>query len=90
MCPFSLNMERSDSHEYYAPLPQRVSTDGAAETSAVKRGGVYYFAPWNAFSLVFTDTDIAPYKVFVIGQAGEALASALEQAGNQLNITIEE
>ena len=90
MCPFPLNMERSGSHEFYAPLPKRVSTDGAVETSAVKRGGVYSFAPWNAFSLVFTDTDIAPYKVFEIGQAEETLAVTLEQAGNQLNITIEE
>ena len=90
MCPITLNMSRSGSHEYYAPLPQRAKTDGAPATSQVKRGGVYYFAPWNAFSLVFADMEIAPYKVSIVGQAEEALAASLEQTGGQLNITIEE
>ena len=90
MCPVTLEMSRSGDHEYYAALPQKAKTDGAAETSLVRRGGVYYFAAWNAFSLEFTDENIAPYQVFVIGQAEEILSEVLKQAGNKLKATIEE
>ena len=82
-------MTRAGEHEYYAALPKKADTKGAAETLMVKRGGVYCFAAWNAFSLEFTDEDITPYKVHVVGQAEDALAAALEQAGNKLRIMIE-
>ena len=90
MCPMKLTLSRSGDHEYYAALPNKAQTKGAVETSNVKRGGVYYFAAWNAFSLEFTDEDIAPYKVFVVGQMEKELATMLETAGAKLNITLEE
>lgn len=90
MCPMKLTFSRSGDHEYYAALPDKAQTAGAVETSRAKRGGVYYFAAWNAFSLEFTDEDIAPYKVFEVGQMEEELASMLETAGAKLNITLEE
>lgn len=90
MCPMKLTLSRSGEHEYYAALPSKAQTTGAAETSKVKRGGVYYFAAWNAFSLEFTDEDIAPYKVFKVGQMEEELAALLETAGAKLTITVEE
>ena len=90
MCPMKLMLSRSGEHEYYAALPGKAQTKGAAETSKVKRGGVYYFAAWNAFSLEFTDEDITPYKVFEVGQMEEELAALLETAGAKLTITVEE
>ena len=75
---------------YYAALPDKAQTKGAEETSQVKRGGVYYFAAWNAFSLEFIDKDITPYKVFTVGQMEEKLAALLEAAGEKLTITVEE
>ena len=90
MCPMKLTLSRSGEHEYYAALPGKAQTAGAVETSNVKRGGVYYFAAWNAFSLEFTDEDIAPYKVFAVGQMEEELAALLETAVAKLTITVEE
>ena len=90
MCPMKLTLSRSGEHEYYAALPGKAQTKGAADTSNVKRGGIYYFAAWNAFSLEFTDEDITPYKVFVVGQMEKELAAMLETAGAKLNITLEE
>ena len=90
MCPMKLTFSRSGNHEYYAALPNKAQTKGAVETSNVKRGGVYYFAAWNAFSLEFTDEDIAPYKVFGVGQMEEELVAVLETAGAKLNFTLEE
>ena len=90
MCPMKLMLSRSGEHEYYAALPGKAQTKGAAETSKVKRGGVYYFAAWNAFSLEFTDEDIEPYKVFEVGQMEEKLAALLETAGAKLTIAVEE
>ena len=90
MCPITLDMSRLGEHEYYAALPRRVKTVGAAETSQVNRGGIYYFATWNAFSLVFRDTNIAPYSVHIVGQTEEELASVLEQSGGKITITMEE
>ena len=39
MCPMKLTLSRSGEHEYYATLPNKAQTTGAAETSKVKRGG---------------------------------------------------
>ena len=90
MCPINLDMSRSGGHEYYAALPNKVKTAGAAETSLVNRGGIYYFAAWNAFSLVFKDADIAPYSVHIVGQAEDELVSVLEHSGGTITITMEE
>lgn len=90
MCPLKLTLSRSGEHEYYAALPGKARTKGAEETSQVKRGGVYFFAAWNAFSLEFTDEDITPYKVFTVGQMEGKLASLLETAGEKLTIIVEE
>ena len=90
MCPMKLTLSRSGEHEYYAALPKKAQTAGAVETSQVKRGGVYYFAAWNAFSLEFTDEDIAPYKVFTVGTMEEGLVALLETAGAKLTVTVEE
>ena len=90
MCPMTLDMNRSGGHEYYAALTGSVKTAGASQTSQVKRSGVYYFAAWNAFSLVFQDASIEPYSVHIIGQADSALADVLDNAQAKLKITIEE
>ena len=90
MCPLTLTLSRSGEHEYYAALPGKAQTAGAVETSKVKRGGVYYFAAWNAFSLEFIDEDITPYKVFAVGQVEEELSALLETAGAKLEITVED
>ena len=90
MCPIKLNMSRSGGHEYYAALPKKVNTAGAPETSLVHRGGIYYFAVWNAFSLVFKDADIAPYSVHIVGEAEDELVSVLEHSDGTITITMEE
>jgi hypothetical protein len=54
----------------------------------VEAGGVYYFRAWNAFSLNFRETDISPYKVYVIGKTDIQAAAELEKAGRSLTADI--
>lgn len=89
LCPMELQMNRSGEHEYYGSLSQAVDVKQACQTSSVKAGGVYYFAAWKAFSLVFRDADIRPYSVHIVGTADESLIEALAQAGRSFNICIE-
>ena len=84
----ALELARSGDHEYYAALPNKTDTRGAAETDHVKRDGVYYFAAWNALALVFRDTDIAPYKVQIAGHA-DGISELLENAGGTVRMTLE-
>ena len=88
MCPVTLDMIRSGEHEYYAALPKKAATRGAAETDSVKRDHVYYFAAWNALALVFRDAEIAPYTVHFVGRA-DGMSELLEHAGGKLRITLE-
>ena len=88
MCPVTLDMSRSGGHEYYAALPKKAAICGAAESAHVKRNCVYYFAAWNALALVFRDTEIAPYKVHLVGRA-DGISELLEKAGETLRVSLE-
>lgn len=88
LLPLKLRLTRSAEHEYYAALPGSVSVDGAKTTSYVQAGWVYYFKEWNAFALNFRETDIRPYKVFVIGKAQGGIENNLAGAGANIEIEI--
>lgn len=89
MAPLKLSLSRSGDHEYYASLPGAVNDDGADVTSHVKAGWLYYFKDWNAFALNFKETDIAPYKVSVIGEVSDGIAEVLAESGANIEIEVE-
>lgn len=88
MLPFTLKLSRSADHEYYTSLPQTASVDGAEGTSYVKAGWIYYFKDWNAFALNFKEANIAPYKVYVIGEVSGGIERMLDECGQCIEVTV--
>ena len=88
MLPLTLKLSRSADHEYYASLPEQADVAGAESTSHVKAGWIYYFKDWNAFALNFKETEIAPYKVYVIGEVSGEIENILEECGQNIEIKI--
>ena len=88
LLPLTLKLSHSADHEYYASLPQSVDAAGVESTSYVKAGWVYYFKDWNAFALNFKETDIAPYKVSVIGEVSGGIENVLACCGANIEIEI--
>ena len=89
MMPFSLMVERSADHEYYASLPVTPDVSDVNQTSFVKAGGIYYFKDWNAFSINFKDMDISPYRVYEVGELADDGVEYLRTAGNEVSIETE-
>lgn len=90
MTPLKLKLSRSAEHEYYVSLPGQVDSSEAESTSHVKAGWLYYFKDWNAFALNFKETDIAPYKVYVIGEVVGGIDKVLNGAGQSIEVEIAE
>lgn len=81
MLPMELELKRYAGHEYYSSLPQKPAIKGVAMTSDAYAGGLYYFSGWNAFTIVFEDAHIAPYKVVHVGNVDKELIADLVSAG---------
>ena len=90
MLPLTMNLSRSGGHEYYSPLPHELDVIGAESTSYVKAGWVYYFKDWKAFALNFKETDITPYKVYVIGEVSGEIENVLETAPGSIKVKVSE
>ena len=90
MLPLTMNLSRSGGHEYYTSLPQELDVTGAESTSHVKAGWLYYFKDWNACALNFKEMDIAPYKVYVIGEVSGGIENVLETAPGFIEVQVSE
>ncbi len=90
MLPLVLKLSRSADHEYYTSLQHKVSVDGAESTSHVKAGWIYFFKDWNAIALNFKETEIAPYKVYVIGEVTGGIDKVLTGEGQNVEVEITE
>lgn len=90
MLPIEMTLSPSEEHEFYGILPDDLDTKMMAETSYVEGSHVYYFKDWNAFSLNYKDTDIRPYKVFVIGEMDHELNELLKTEKGRISIRIKE
>lgn len=88
MLPLTLKLSRSADHEYYTSLPKQADVAGAESTSHVKAGWIYYFKDWNAFALNYRETDIALYKVYVIGEVSGGIERILDEWGQSINVTV--
>lgn len=89
MLPLDLTLQRYSGHEYYSSLPKKPSTKDVPMTSNAHAGGIYYYEGWNAFTLLFGDAYIAPYKVVHIGEVTNDIVSFLANAGNEIEVNIE-
>jgi len=89
MFPLDLTLQRFAGHEYYCVLPQKPSVKDVTTTSEAHAGGIYYFEGWNAFTIVFGDANVAPYKVVHLGDVQSNIVSQLTFADNLVDIKIE-
>jgi hypothetical protein len=81
MLPMELELKRYAGHEYYSSLPEKPTIKGIAMTSNAHAGGLYYFNGWNAFTIVFEDAHIDPYKVVHVGDVEKEVIADLASAG---------
>ncbi len=81
MLPMELELNRYAGHEYYSSLPEKPTIKGVAMTSDAHAGGLYYFNGWNAFTIVFENAHIDPYKVVHVGDVEKELIAYLASAG---------
>lgn len=89
MLPLELTLKRYAGHEYYGLLPEKPSIKGVAMTSDVHAGGLYYYDGWNAFTVLYGDAQIDPYKVVHLGDAVDDVISPLKTAGDTVKALIE-
>lgn len=89
MLPLELTLQRYAGHEYYCSLPQKPSIKGVPMTSDAHAGGIYYYDGWAAFTVLFGDAHIDPFKVVHIGNVNEDIISPLSMAGATVEAKIE-
>lgn len=89
MLPMDLTLQRYAGHEYYSSLAKKPSIKGAPMTSDAHSNGIYYYDGWSAFTVLFGDAHIAPFKVVHIGDVIEDVASHLSTAGEKVTARIE-
>lgn len=88
MFPLPLRLQHYAKHEYYAELPERPSITGVETTSIARKGGIYYYEGWNAFTIVYKEAQIAPYRVIHIGNVGDDLVSELQHSPDSIRVMI--
>jgi len=89
MLPLTLTLRRYAGHEYYSSLPQKLSIEGVPMTSVAHAGGIYYYDGWSAFTVLFGDARIDPFKVVHIGDINEDVITPLTAAGDTVLAKIE-
>ena len=60
--PLSANYSRYTEHEYYTRLPFPTSDKNCKKEYETSPNEVWYFAGWNAFTLLFTGGNTYPYE----------------------------
>lgn len=88
MMPMELTLKRYAGHEYFSELPETLSIEDVPMTSVAYAGDICYYDGWNAFTVLFGDAHIAPFKVVIVGHINEDI-SALAKAGDTLEAKIE-
>lgn len=89
MLPMELTLQRYAGHEYYSSLPHKPSIKGVPMTSDAHAGGIYYYDGWSAFTVLFGDAHIAPFKVVHIGDVVEDIITPLAAAGETVEAMVE-
>jgi hypothetical protein len=89
MLPVELTLQRYAGHEYYSPLPQKPSIKGVPMTSDAHAGGIYYYDGWTAFTVLFSDSNIDPYKVVHLGDVNRDIITQLAESGATVKAKIE-
>ncbi|WP_320053543.1 cyclophilin-like fold protein [uncultured Acetobacteroides sp.] len=80
MLPLELTLQRYAGHEYFGKLPQKPSVKGVEMTSYAHAAGIYYYDGWAAFTVLYGDADITPYKVVHLGDLDDEVILFLKNS----------
>lgn len=89
LCPFEDEFQRYGEHEYYCRLQKDISKANAIKTSKANKNKLYYFAGWNAFTIVFEDCDISPFEINFIGELEEDSTPQLRNSFDKIHVKCE-
>jgi len=87
--PIELQLRRYADQEYYAPLPKPFPISGIPTTSIVHMGGLYCYAGFGVFAILFEDAPLHPYEALHLGDINKDIISHLAIAGNTVIAKIE-
>lgn len=89
LCPFEDEFQRYGEHEYFVKLKKDVSNIECEKTSKAYKNKLYYFAGWNAFTIVFEDCDISPFEINYIGEFEEDSTPQLRNSFDKIHVKCE-
>jgi len=89
LCPFEDEFKRYGEHEYYCRLQKDISKVKCEQTSEAHKNKLYYFAGWNAFTIVFEDCDISPFEIVYIGEIEEDSTPQLRNSFDKIHVKCE-
>ena len=89
LLPLELELNRYAEHEYYADLPDKITTV-PDQTSELQAGHLYFWPGGNSFVVNFKDYSIAPYKSIHLGEiTDDNAAKILEASGETIKMRLE-
>lgn len=89
LLPLELQLQRYAGHEYYGKLPRKLSIKDVPVTSSAHAGGIYYYEGWSAFTLLYGDAEIAPFKVEHLGDMEQEVINFLQKSNTLITAQIE-
>ena len=79
MCPFEVTFKQHRNQEYFTKLPSQANDDGCPLTTTILKNKLYYYQQWNAFVIVYEDTNVSPYELTYVGEFDEDVSEYLQQ-----------
>lgn len=89
MCPFEVTFKQHRNQEYFTKLPSQANDDGCPLTTTILKNKLYYYQQWNAFVIVYEDTNVSPYELTYVGEFDEDVSEYLQEAGRNIFVEMD-
>ena len=89
MCPFEVTFKQHRNQEYLTKLPSQANDDGCPLTTTILKNKLYYYQQWNAFVIVYEDTNVSPYELTYVGEFDEDVSEYLQEAGRNIFVEMD-
>jgi len=89
LSPLVMPLRRHADCEYYGVSGMQLPVQGMHLTTDGHAGGLYCYAGWGTFTVLFGDADFAPYEAVHLGDINEDILSHLKRASDTVTATIE-
>ncbi len=89
VCPFEVTFKQHRNQEYFTKLPSQANDDGCPLTTTILKNKLYYYQQWNAFVIVYEDTNVSPYELTYVGEFDEDVSEYLQEAGRNIFVEMD-